>query len=63
MKLPADLPGVTTIHTGKELGEALGQPDFLKDKTCYFVVGKYGDTTFDPNKPETYSEAAVYLVI
>lgn len=63
MKLPADLPGVTTIHTGKELGEALGQPDFLKNKTCYFVVGKYGDTTFDPNKPETYSEAAVYLVI
>lgn len=66
MKLPFEVKGMKTLHTGEELAVAMGDPNFLSDTNVYFVPGptlSSNDKQFDPNDPTTYSNAAVYMII
>lgn len=66
MKLPFEVKGMKTLHTGQELAIAMGDPNFLSDANIYFVPGptmSSNEKKFDPNNPTTYSNAAVYMVI
>lgn len=66
MDLPFKVKGAKTIHSGQELGIAMGDPDFLKGAKIYFVPGPTMSTSekaFNPNDPSTYSNAAVYMII
>jgi hypothetical protein len=66
MDLPFKVKGAKNIHSGKELGEAMGDPNFLSDAKVYFVPGptmSSNEAAFDPNDPTTYRNAAVYMII
>nr|DAG96771.1 MAG TPA: hypothetical protein [Crassvirales sp.] len=66
MDLPFKVKGAKNIHSGKELGEAMGDPNFLSDAKIYFVPGptmSSNEAAFDPNDPTTYRNAAVYMII
>lgn len=66
MQLPFKVKGAKKIHSGKELGEAMGKPGFLDGAKLYLVPGPTFDkseTQFDPNDPRTYENAAVYVII
>ena len=66
MDLPFKVKGAKTIHSGQELGIAMGDPNFLKGAKIYFVPGPATSTNekpFNPNDPTTYSNAAVYMII
>lgn len=66
MDLPFKIKGAKTIHSGQELGLAMGNSDFLKGAKIYFVPGPTISTNekqFNPNDPTTYSNAAVYMII
>lgn len=66
MDLPFKVKGAKNIHSGKELGEAMGDPNFLSDAKVYFVPGptmSSNEAAFDPNDPITYRNAAVYMII
>lgn len=66
MDLPFDIKGAKNYHSGIELGEQMGNPDFLKGAKVYFVPAptfNQSDDQFDPNDYTTYSNAAVYMII
>lgn len=66
MDLPFKVKGARTIHSGQELGQAMGDPNFLKGAKIYFVPGPTmasNEKKFNPNDPTTYSNAAVYMII
>ena len=66
MQLPFKVKGAKKIHSGKELGEAMGKPGFLDGAKLYLVPGPTFDKSeiqFDPNDPRTYENAAVYVII
>ena len=66
MDLPFKIKGAKTIHSGQELGLAMGNPNFLQGAKIYFVPGPTMSTSekaFNPNDPSTYRNAAVYMII
>lgn len=66
MQLPFKVKGAKKLHSGKELGEAMGKPGFLDGAKLYLVPGPTFDKSeiqFDPNDPRTYENAAVYVII